>query len=68
MYWDYTDILLHTEETERERERLKRTWFEAKQKSGRHKRERHETESERFPSFFLDCRQSIINSLNSNQI
>lgn len=44
MYWDYVDVLLHTEETERER--LKRTWFEARQKSGRHRRERHETEFE----------------------
>lgn len=44
MYWDYVDVLLHTEETEREG--LKRTWFEARQKSGRHMRERHETEFE----------------------
>lgn len=35
-----------TQRKQRERERLKRTWFEAKQKSGRHRRERHETESE----------------------
>lgn len=28
MYWDYADVLLHTEKMERER--LKRTWFEAR--------------------------------------
>lgn len=30
----------------KQRETHKRTWFEAKEKSGRHRRERHERESQ----------------------
>ncbi len=44
MYWDYADALLHTEKNKRETH--KRTWFEAKDKSGRHRRERHERKSQ----------------------